>query len=285
MRFVPALSALILGAALTAPVVAQTPSKPDATKPGAAPVKPAPANPAPAAAAKPNAAKPDGGKPDAPRPPAAASKVDPAILAAAQKAAGTFQLTSADGARSCTVTLVAEPATGGFALDRARDACGAIPFMTQVLAWGPDPSGAIRLTGADGRTVAEFTEATGGSYEALRDGDGVYFLAPPTALAGLEAAPEEMLGDWQLFRTVGAAALCRWSLTDTPATAGSRKVQVAEGCASPLAEFAATAWRLEGGNVVVTSAAGQPALRFARQEDGTWAKTPERGRPLLLIRP
>ncbi|MEW6124666.1 MAG: AprI/Inh family metalloprotease inhibitor [Pseudomonadota bacterium] len=282
MRFVPALSALLLGAALTAPVLAQTPSKPDAAKPdaakpGAAASKPAPARPVPA--------RPEATKPDAARPQAAAPKVDPAVLASAQKVAGTFQLASADGARSCTVTLVAEPAAGGFALDRAHDACGAIPFMTQVLAWGPDPSGSIRLTGAEGRTIAEFTEATGGSYEALRDGDGVYFLAPPSALAGLEAAPEEMLGDWQLFRSVGAPMLCRWSLTDLPAAGGSRKVQVADGCAPPLAEFAAATWRLEGGNVVVTSAAGQPALRFARQEDGTWAKTPERGRPLLLVRP
>ncbi|WP_127090439.1 protease inhibitor Inh/omp19 family protein [Aquabacter cavernae] len=270
MRFAPVLSALLLGAALTAPALAQTQGKPDAAKP-AAPAKPAPQRPAPA-------------KPEPARPLASAPKVDPALLAAAQKVAATFQLASADGARACAVTLTTDPAGSGFAVDFARDACAALPFMAQVASWGPDPSGAIRLTGAEGRTIAEFTEATGGSYEALRDGDGVYFLAPPSALHGIEAAPEEMLGEWQLFRAVGAPVLCRWTLTDTPA-GGGRQVQVAPGCSAPLAEFAATAWRLEGGNVVVTSAAGQSPLRFARQEDGTWAKTPERGRPLLLIRP
>lgn len=276
MRFAPASFALFFCVALAAPTFAQSPAKPETAKQGAATAKPVQQRTQPG---KTETARPPA-KPDVP-------KANPALLAAAQKMAGAFQLASADGTRICALTLKADAASGGgFALDLQQDGCAAIPFAPQLQAWTPDPSGSIRLTGPEGRTVAEFTEATGGSYEALREGDGVYFLAPPSAGHGMEAAPEEMVGDWNLYRAAGAQIQCRWTLAEAPASTGAgRQVLVAPGCAPGLAEFAPVSWRLEGGNVVVASGTGQTPLRFARQEDGTWAKTPERGRPLLLIRP
>lgn len=269
MRVAPALSAFLLGAALAAPAVAQTgaPQKP-ARDPG---TKGSPATPA-ASQQKAQPARPG------------APKVDPLLAAAAEKLSGPFSLSSADGTRTCPLTLKTEPAGPDFAAQFDAGACASIPFTLQVAAWRPEASGSIRFTGADGRTVAEFTEASGGAYEALREGDGVYFLSSPAAVATVDVASEEMIGDWNLARSSGGPALCRWTLTGDPRPGGFA-VQVAPGCNLNAMGFSPAVWGIEGGNVLVTSASGAPPLRFARQEDGGWAKTPERGRPLLLLRP
>ncbi|WP_156922055.1 protease inhibitor Inh/omp19 family protein [Azorhizobium doebereinerae] len=223
-------------------------------------------------------------KPAAPSATPAPKGPDPALRAEAEKRAGTLTLASADGERTCSLQLKTVPAPPGFALAFAAGGCPAIAFAAQVAAWMPDPSGAIRLLSAQGRTVAEFTEGAGGAYEALREGDGVYFLAPPSALQDDMVRPEEMLGEWDLARAAGSP-LCRWTFSETPAPAGGFAIAVGPGCDAGLAAFQPVAWRLEGGNVLVSSGGGGGTLRFARQEDGGWAKVPERGRPLLMSRP
>ncbi len=223
------------------------------------------------------------------RPPAAAPKpgaakpVDPALRAEAERRAGALTLASADGERTCPLVLKATPTGPGFAVTFETGGCAAIAFVAEVVAWVPDASGAIRLISAQGRTVAEFTEGAAGTYEALRDGDGVYFLATPAALQADVVHAEELLGEWDLSRVAGTP-LCRWSFTDAP-VAGGFAVKVAPGCEAGLAAFSPAAWHLEGSNVLVASGAGASTLRFARQEDGGWGKVPERGRPLLMSRP
>lgn len=219
------------------------------------------------------------------KPPAKpAPKADPALVAAAQKIAGTFLLSSADGTRTCPMTLRADPAASGFALGIDAPACTAIAFSQQIAAWVPDGSGGLRLVSAQGKLVAEFTSASEGSYEALRDGDGVYFLANPAAQEQAALSIDDMTGDWALARTAGAP-ICHWTLTADPAPGGGLMVRVAPGCDPGLMTFAPSSWRIDGGTVLVASGSGAPTLRFARQEDGGWAKIPERGRPLLMSRP
>lgn len=227
------------------------------------------------------------------KPPAAArpaARPDPALAETAQKLAGPYRLMSADGTRACPVALKPTAVSASaFALEIAAGACAAIPFAAEAMAWAPDPSGSIRLRAGDGRLLAEFTEATGGTYEALREGDGVYFLATPAAVAIPEVSAEEMLGDWALVRATGASPLCRWTLTDTPVAPASGRpggfAITGDRTCPGIGDFIAAIWRIEGGNVVVTPASGSQVLRFTRQEDGSWAKTPERGRPLFLARP
>lgn len=224
------------------------------------------------------------GKP-APAPAQAAPpKLDPAVREAAARMAAPFRLASADGARSCAFTLKADASGPGLAVEFDRPACADIGFSAQVAAWLPDPSGAIRLLNAQGRTVAEFTEGTGGSYEALREGDGVYFLANPAVADGTELRPEEVVGDWDIARQAGTP-VCRVTFTDTPAKGGGFRLSIATGCDAALLRFGPTAWDIEGGNILVRGEGGASVIRFARQEDGGWARTPERGRPLLMTRP
>ncbi|MCL8383744.1 protease inhibitor Inh/omp19 family protein [Xanthobacter aminoxidans] len=221
------------------------------------------------------------------KPPAAATaapKLDPAVREAAARMAAPLRLSSADGARGCAFALKPDAAGPGLAVEFDRPACADIGFSAQVVAWLPDPSGSIRLLNAQGRTVAEFTEGTEGSYEALREGDGVYFLANPAVAEGTELKPEEVVGDWDLARQVGTP-VCRVTLLDSPAKGGGFRLSIASGCDAALLRFGPTAWDIEGGNILVRGEGGASVIRFARQEDGGWARTPERGRPLLMTRP
>lgn len=215
----------------------------------------------------------------------AQGRIDPAVRDAAEQKAGAYVLQSADGERKCAIALKAEPTGGALAVQIDKAACEAtISFSAQIAGWTPDASGALRLLNAQGRTVAEFTEATGGSYEALREGDGVYFLVNPSIADVPEVTQAEVLGDWDLAAAPGTP-LCRWSLTETPAPKGGFVLKVGAGCDASVARLAAAAWRLDGGNILVSGTGGGPAIRFARQEDGSWARIPERGRPLLMNRP
>ncbi|MFG1320498.1 protease inhibitor Inh/omp19 family protein [Xanthobacter autotrophicus] len=221
----------------------------------------------------------------APRPPAP-SRLDPAVRAAGARLAAPFRLGNADGSRSCPFALKAEPAGPGLAVDFDRPACAIIAFSAQVVAWLPDPSGSLRLLNAQGRTVAEFTEGANGSFEALREGDGVYFLTNPSAAdEDTEIKVDEVVGEWDLARQAGTP-ICRWTLLDQPATNGKGKALViAAGCDPALLRFGPVAWDIEGGNILVRGDTDAAVIRFARQEDGGWARTPERGRPLLMNRP
>lgn len=211
-----------------------------------------------------------------------AVRIDPAVREAAGQVAGPFRLSSADGERQCPVVLKADPAGPGLALSIDKGACTGIAFAADVAAWLPDPSGSLRLLNGQGRTVAEFTAATEGSYEALREGDGVYFLAPPTA-APDGASLAEVLGEWDLSR--GAAPVCRWTFAEEKVGSDGLALTLAPGCDALIVQFGPKSWRLEGGNVLVEGTPGAGTIRFARQEDGSWARVPERGRPLVMTRP
>ncbi|MFG1427007.1 protease inhibitor Inh/omp19 family protein [Roseixanthobacter glucoisosaccharinicivorans] len=295
---------LVCAVALIAPVLAQTPVLAPTSARAQAPD--GAAGPAPSEALSDRQAPPDqiaqaggsGSTPPKPaarpaKPPAAGksegaksetTKVDPALRAQAEQAAGAFVLSSADDQRKCALTLRTEPVANGFALAFDAGACAGIGFMQQVVAWTPDSSGAVRLLNAQGRLVVEFGQATAGNYEALREGDGVYFLASPAASEDATGVRvEEMLGDWDLARVAGTP-ICHVVLLEEATGNGAHKLQLGTPCDSAITQFGPVSWSIEGGNVLMASSSGGPPLRFARQEDGGWAKVPERGRPLLLLR-
>lgn len=204
--------------------------------------------------------------------------------------ADSYQLTNADGDRICPIMLSGKPharkdAGGvGFNVTFDRERCAAaILFSVDIAAWTPGPGNAIRLLAPDGRLVAEFTEGVGGTWEALREGDGVYFLVNPR-LADPGIHPTDLVGGWDLARTAGKP-LCRLELTDARADAGTFRITLGPACAAPVVALAPDRWRLDGNDLVLLTAGGE-GLRFARQEDGNWEKVPpDEGTPLLLTRP
>jgi len=215
---------------------------------------------------------------------------------AAQALADTYQLTNADGDHVCPLTLLAQPRKHDPALKTAepaavtyditfdKTACGAmILFSVDIASWSPGPGNSIQLNTHEGKLLAEFTEGVGGNWEALREGDGVYFLvnqriADPAA----QAQPSEMFGVWDLARTIGRPA-CRVRFSDAPAKPDSFRLDPDAGCNLLFGRFMPERWRMERGDLVLEAASGAK-LRFAPSEEGGWGKVPEDNRPLYLTR-
>ncbi|MDO8534074.1 MAG: protease inhibitor Inh/omp19 family protein [Xanthobacteraceae bacterium] len=213
--------------------------------------------------------------------PAPAGKPDPAEVRAL---AANYELANADGNRKCPMTLETRHAGPGFALAYNRSQCSQLfGFLGEVAAWLPGIAGAILFVRSNGRTVAEFTEGVGGVYEAIREGDAVYFLANLQFVDPSERPQiTDLFGDWNLSRP-GAAPICRITLSDE-ATGEMFVVRMQPGCDATVARFEPVSWRLDRDDVVLLSPRGD-VMRFGRQEGGGWAKVPETPRPLLMTRP
>jgi hypothetical protein len=208
-------------------------------------------------------------------------KPDPAAVKAL---AVNYEISSADGTRKCPLTLDTKPVGQTFALNMNRQVCGQIlGFMNEVISWHPGAAGAILLLGQNTRVIAEFTEGVGGVYEALREGDGVYFLANLQFVdpsSRVQAA--DVFGEWNFIRP-GGGPICRATLTDEVAGEEMFAVKLQPKCEAAIEKFAPVAWKLQRGDLVLLSATGD-SLRFERQEN-TWNKVPEKPRPLLMRRP
>ena len=206
-------------------------------------------------------------------------------MAAARTLASNYQLADAIGERRCPMVLEAKTSAPGFALIFDKTAC--IPlfgYLAEVAAWQPAPAGGINLVNSKGVVIAEFTEGVGGVYEAIRENDGVYFLSNlRIADAGTFVQVTDMVGDWILRRPQGPP-LCRVTLTDQPAGEERFALRVAEKCDAAITSFGPVAWRLDGGDFVLISNKDE-RLRFGRNDEGAWAKVPDRPRPLLMTRP
>ena len=148
----------------------------------------------------------------------------------------------------------------------------------------PGIAGSVRFVNAAKRTVSEFTEGVGGKYEALREGDGVYFLSN-LQFVDPSDAPQfaDLLGEWNLLRP-GGAPICAISLTDQSTGEDTFVMTVKAGCDQSVTRFAPISWALDRGDILLFSAKGE-RLRFGRQQEGGWAKVPDTPRPLLLARP
>lgn len=213
--------------------------------------------------------------------PSGASKPD---AAAVRALAVNYELSSADGARKCAVTLDIRPVGQAFMINMNRQLCGqALGFMNEVHAWLPGVAGSILFMGQNGRVVAEFTEGVGGIYEALRENDGVYFLAnlqfvDPTMMVQVT----DILGEWNFMRP-GGGTICRAIFTDEVAGEELFALRLQPKCDASIEKFGPVAWRLQRGDLVLLSAQGE-SLRFERQE-AAWHKVPDKPRPLLMVRP
>jgi hypothetical protein len=223
----------------------------------------------PAAAQAPNPAPP----PDAP------------AIPDAKTLATNYELASALGDRKCPVALDAKPAGPGFTLVYDKTVCQPLfGFLNETVAWVPGIAGSIRFVNAARRTVSEFTEGVGGRYEALREGDGVYFLVNLQFVDPGEMPQfADLLGEWNLARP-GGPPICTISLTDQSTVENAFVVTVKPECDQSVTRFGPVSWMLDRGDIILLSAKGD-RLRFGRQQEGGWAKVPDTPRPLLMARP
>jgi hypothetical protein len=203
----------------------------------------------------------------------------------AKQLAASYQLQSALGDRKCAVTLDPKPAGPGFTLVYDKAECGAqFRFLTDTVAWLPGIGGSIRFVSSTKKTVSEFTEGIGGQYEALLEGDGVYFLTNlQFAQPGDVPSFTDAVGDWNVSRPNGPA-ICSLSLTDRAAGDDLYVATVKPGCDPTIARFGPTKWFLDRGDIVLVSPKDE-RMRFGKQPEGNWTKVPESNRPLSLSRP
>ena len=223
--------------------------------------------------------------------PAAAQAPDPAppperpVIPDAKTLAANYELSSAIGDRKCPVALEAKPVGPGFTLIYDKPLC--LPlfgFLNETIAWVPGIAGSIRFVNAAKRTVSEFTEGVGGRYEALREGDGVYFLSNLQFVDPGEAPQfADLLGEWNMARPNGPP-ICAVTLSDQSTGEDTFVVSVKPGCDQSITRFGPVSWVLDRGDIIMFSAKGE-RLRFGRQQEGGWAKVPDTPRPLLLARP
>jgi hypothetical protein len=208
----------------------------------------------------------------------------PAIPDAKQLAA-EYQLQSALGDRKCAVTLEPKPIAAGYVLVFDRAECAPLfRFLNDTVAWLPGIAGSIRFVNAAKRTVSEFTEGVGGQYEALLEGDGVYFLSNLQFVQPNDVPTfADAVGEWNISRPNGPP-LCSVTLSEQAAGDDMFKLSVKTGCDPAILRFGPVKWYLDRGDIILLSSRDE-RLRFGRQPEGNWTKIPEQPRPLALTRP
>jgi hypothetical protein len=203
----------------------------------------------------------------------------------AKQLAANYQLQSALGDRKCDIALEAKVSGPGYALAYDRALCLPLfAFLGDTAAWQPGVADSIRFVNAEKRTISEFTEGVDGQYEALLEGDGVYFLTNTQfARPGDVPAFPDAVGEWNLSLPNGPA-ICGLSLTEQPAGDDMFKLTVKPGCDPAIVRFGPVKWYLDRGDIILMSAKDD-RMRFGRQPEGNWTKIPELPRPLVLSRP
>ena len=203
----------------------------------------------------------------------------------AKTLAANYELANGAGDRKCKITLDIRPAGPGFALVYDRAECISLfRFLGETVAWIPGIGGSIRFVNNARRTVSEFTEGANGQYEALREGDGVYFLSNLQFInPGDVPQFADVIGDWILARPAGPP-ICGLTLSDQSASEGTFNLTLKQDCDPTITRFAPVSWFLDRGDIILLSAKGE-RLRFGRRQEGGWAKIPDTPRPLLMTRP
>lgn len=187
--------------------------------------------------------------------------------------AGGWEISNADREKACNLTFKTDAAKGGFKVEFEKSCTTVFPATKDVEAWALVKDD-LRLLDARGRTVFEFTEVESGMYEAERNNEGLYFLqshasATPTS----SRTAEDMFGDWIVAR--GGKAICTLSLTNSGAGGEAGYVlRVQPGCDNALTRLNPATWRMDRGELVLSSNNGQ-SLRFEEAEPNKWQRVPE----------
>lgn len=207
------------------------------------------------------------------------------VVPDAKTLAADYELTNAPGDKKCAMTLDLKPVGPGFTLVYDHAKCRPLfGFLMGAVAWLPGIAGSIRLVNTAKHTVAEFTEGVGGQYEALLEGDGVYFLSNLQFVDPSDVPQfSDVVGDWNISRPEGPP-ICGLTLTEQIAGEELFKVTVKPGCDLSIVRFGPSKWFMDQGDIVLLSAK-DARMRFGRQPEGDWAKLPEMPLPLRMTRP
>src|SRR3954452_14640057 len=195
---------------------------------------------------------------------------------------GQWELSTTERSKTCVVTIKNEAAPGGLKLELEPGCAAALPFTQDIKAWSIKGLDIVRLQDATGTSVIDFTEVESGIFEGLRQGEGVYILQNLAAARSLAKSMDQMIGDWQIVRGNGRP-ICGLTLTNTEASADNFQGFLKPKCDAIVAAFAPTQWRLERGELLLISAAGE-TWHFQADDNAQWRRVPDTVDPLILLR-
>jgi hypothetical protein len=219
----------------------------------------------------------------------AAALVAAAALARAQDAAtlkkdmiGQWELSTTERSRTCVVTLKGDAAAQGLKLELEPACKTALPFTRDIAAWNVRGLDIVRLQDGSGEAVIDFTEVEAGIFEGLRQGEGVYILQNLAAARSMAKSMDQMIGDWAMVRGNGQP-ICGLTLTNTEAGPDNFQVFLKPKCDAAIAQFNPTQWRLERGQIILMSKAGE-AWQFEADDNAQWRRVPDTADPLIMLR-
>jgi hypothetical protein len=195
---------------------------------------------------------------------------------------GAWELSNADHDKVCKLNLRADTVPGGYKLDLDKNCPSVFPSTKDIVAWSVDNYGSLRLLDASGEAVIELSEVEGGMYDGFKPEEGRYVLQAAAAVQIRSA--DDLVGDWAVARGTGKP-ICLLTLANTAAATGGDylALKLKPGCDPLVTRFAPTAWRMDNGELVMSSARGQ-TWRFEENDLNTWQRLPETPDPVLLVR-
>ena len=199
---------------------------------------------------------------------------------------GQWELATTERSKTCVLTLKGDATARGTAqgmkLELEPGCAAALPFTKEITAWNVRGLDIVRLQDAAGESVIDFTEVEAGIFEGLKSGEGVYILQNLAAARSLAKSMDQMIGDWAMVRGNGAS-ICGLTLTNNDAGHDNFQVFLKPKCDATVAAFAPTQWRLEHGQMLLTSDAGE-TWRFEADDNAQWRLVPDSANPLVMLR-
>lgn len=194
---------------------------------------------------------------------------------------GAWEISNADRDKACNLNFKTDAVKGGFKVEFDRPCAEIFPASREVESW-VIANDFLRLLDAKGRIVFEFTEVESGMFEAERQGEGLYFLQNLAAAGPAFRTPEQMAGEWNVVR--GDKPVCAVTLADTAANGQEGfALRVRQPCEAVVTRLNPSAWRMDRGELVFSSANGQ-SWRFEESDPATWRRVPEGADPVTLVR-
>lgn len=195
---------------------------------------------------------------------------------------GQWELSTTERSKTCVVTLKGDAASQGFKLELEPACKAALPFTKDIVAWSVKGLDIVRLQDATGESVIDFTEVEAGIFEGLRQGEGVYILQDLAAARSMAKSMDQMIGDWAMVRGNGQP-ICGLTLTNTEAGPDNFQVFLKPKCDAAIAQFNPVQWRLERGQIILLSKAGE-AWQFEADDNAQWRRVPDTADPLIMLR-
>jgi hypothetical protein len=195
---------------------------------------------------------------------------------------GQWELSTTERSKTCVVTLKGDATSQGMKLELEPGCAAALPFTREITAWSVRGLDIVRLQDAAGAPVIDFTEVESGILEGLRQGEGIYILQNLAAARSLAKSMDQMIGDWSMVRGNGQT-ICGLTLTNTEAGPDNFQVFLKPKCDPAISAFAPTQWRLEHGQMLLTSAGGE-TWQFEADDNAQWRRVPDSADPLIMLR-